>query len=166
MSIEGEIYKLTEKAIKRYSDKSKSDQYEKDIFKVTDSGKLAFTVSKADEDNNIIAVCVSGVNYEAGVNFCADNWAVFLACEIGDTIEKIGDAEESDYWVITIPNSQNSNQNPRRFTNPSIFALGPYTEKYATEKAKSQIRGGAEGVKVFVVKEIAEAKLETVMVKK
>lgn len=166
MSIEGQIYKLTEKAIKRFKDSSNSDRCQKDIFKITDSGKLPFTVSKADEDNNIIAVRVNGVNYEAGVDFCTDYWTVFLACEIGDSIEKVADAEESDYWVITIPNRENSTQNPRRFTNPSIFALGPYTEKYATEKAKSQIRGGAEGVKVFVVKEVAEAKLETVMVKK
>ena len=43
------------------------------------------------------------------------------------------------------------------------FCAGPYTEDEANEKAQKQIRNAVEGVRVLIVKQVAEAKVKTVL---
>lgn len=153
MSIVDKEFKLSEAGID--SLKNRGSSYSSELLKLLNNGLTSFTVKKVDGDGNIIAIDVDGKLHHANVGVFNVVWCFFLASDIRKYLEEVKPTESDakDFWMMTIPT--NRSQQP--------FCVGPYTEEEANEKAQKQIRNAVEGVRVLVVKQVAEAKVKTVL---
>lgn len=152
MSIIGKEFKLSEAGVANF--KNRGSSYSDEILKVLNNGLTSFTVKKVDGDGNIIAIDVDGKLHHANVGVFNVVWCFFLASDIHKYLEEVKQVStDKDFWMMTIPTS----------ISQSTFCVGPYTEEEANEKAQKQIRNAAEGVRVLVVKQVAEAKVKTVL---
>ncbi|UKH49612.1 hypothetical protein [Enterobacter phage vB-EclM_KMB17] len=153
MSIIGKTFKLTGTAIKDYA--SRQSCFGDAILKLTDNGKIPFVVKSLDKDGCITAIDINGSLHQSGLGSFDTVWCIIMSQEISRYLEEVKPAEPDakDFWMMTIPT--NRSQLP--------FCAGPYTEEEANEKAQKQIRNAVEGVRVLVVKQVAEAKVKTVL---
>lgn len=153
MSIVDKEFKLTETGIG--SLKNRGSSYSEELLKLLNNGLTPFTVKKVDSGENIIAIDVDGKLHHANVGVFNIVWCFFLATDVHKYLEEVKPTESDakDFWMMTIPT--NRSQQP--------FCVGPYTEEEANEKAQKQIRNAVEGVRVLVVKQVAEAKVKTVL---
>ncbi|ULA52444.1 hypothetical protein [Enterobacter phage vB-EclM_KMB19] len=153
MSVVNKEFKLSEAGID--SLKNRGSSYSSELLKLLNNGLTSFTVKKVDGDGNIIAIDVDGKLHHANVGVFNVVWCFFLASDIRKYLEEVKPAEPDakDFWMMTIPT--NRSQLP--------FCAGPYTEEEANQAAQKQIRNAVEGVRVLVVKQVAEAKVKTVL---
>ena len=153
MSIVDKEFKLSEAGIG--SLKNRGSSYSEELLKLLNNGLTPFTVKKVDSGGNIIAIDVDGKLHQANVGVFNIVWCFFLATDVHKYLEEVKQTESDakDFWMMTIPT--NRSQQP--------FCVGPYTEEEANEKAQKQIRNAVEGVRVLIVKQIAEAKVKTVL---
>lgn len=147
----GKEFKLTETGVNCL--KNRGSSYSDELLRLLNN--VTFTVKKVDGDGNIIAIDVDGKLHHASIGEFNGVWCLFLAGDIRKYLEEVKPAESGakDFWMMTIPTSRSQ----------SPFCVGPYTEEEANEKAQKQIRNAAEGVRVLVVKQVAEAKVKTVL---
>ncbi|ADB81703.1 hypothetical protein CC31p207 [Enterobacter phage CC31] len=152
MSIIDKEFKLTESGVTCL--KNRGSSYSDELLKLLNNGLTSFTVKKIDGGGNIIAIDVDGKLHHANVGVFNVVWCFFLATDIHKYLEEVKQASvDKDFWMMTIPASRSQ----------SPFCVGPYTEDEATEKAQKQIRNAIEGVRVLIVKQVAEAKVKTVL---
>lgn len=153
MSIVNKEFKLSEAGIG--SLKNRGSSYSSELLKLLNNGLTPFTVKNVDDEGNIIAIEVDGNIHLANVGVFNIVWCFFLATDVHKYLEEVKQTESDakDFWMMTIPT--NRSQQP--------FCVGPYTEEEANEKAQKQIRNAVEGVRVLVVKQVAEAKVKTVL---
>lgn len=153
MSIVDKEFKLTESGVTCL--KNRGSSYSDELLKLLNNGLTSFTVKKVDGGGNIIAIDVDGKLHHANVGVFNVVWCFFLATDVHKYLEevKLVNSDDKDFWMMTIPTSRSQ----------SPFCVGPYTEDEANEKAQKQIRNAVEGVRVLIVKQVAEAKVKTVL---
>lgn len=152
MSIVNKEFKLSEAGIG--SLKNRGSSYSSELLKLLNNGLTPFTVKNVDDEGNIIAIEVDGNIHLANVGVFNVVWCFFLAGDIKKYLEEVkSSSEDASFWVMTIPTS----------ISHAPFCTGPFSEDEANEKAQKQIRNAADGVRVLLVKQVAEAKLKTVL---
>lgn len=153
MSIIGKEFKLSEAGVD--SLKKRGSSFSSELLALFNYGRTSCIIKKVDNDGNIIAIDVDGKLHHANVGVFNTVWCLFLANDIGKYIVEVEPDNEitKDFWVMTIPTSRTH----------APGCIGPYNEDEAKEKAQKQIRNAVEGVRVLIVKQVAEAKLKTVL---
>lgn len=153
MSILDKEFKLSELGVTCL--KNRGSSYSEELLRLLNNGRTSFTVKNVDDEGNIIAIDVDGNIHLANVGVFNVVWCFFLATDVHKYLEEVKPTESDakDFWMMTIPTSRSQ----------SPFCVGPYTEEEANEKAQKQIRNAVEGVRVLVVKQVAEAKVKTVL---
>lgn len=109
-----------------------------------DEFELSNVVSSQDM-LGVGTVTHKGKVWRCGKGVHSDCWCVFTKGQIEKYFDKVDDKKSEEFYTITFG------------PNHTSCSHGPFTEEKAKEFALSQKRNGVDGVRVIVLKQIAEA---------